>query len=137
LGFWGKASDGAQDFYPISHLSKIEVYELARELGAPPEIMDAVPSGDLLFARTNDHKMIGATYDQIESILLHAEGKSDYLLRRGMKNVDNPRVFADNIIRNSFKYLLPFPGFHLYDRLETFRRTAYPAIKLLAETTDV
>ena len=73
LGFWGKASDGAQDFYPISHLSKQQVYELAKELAAPEEIINAVPSGDLFFDDTNDLKMIGATYDQIQQVINLAE----------------------------------------------------------------
>jgi NAD+ synthase len=73
LGFWGLVSDGACNFYPISHLTKREVYDLARELDAPQEIIDATPSGDLFFEDTNDLKMIGATYDQIQEIIDCAE----------------------------------------------------------------
>lgn len=129
LGFWGKASDGAQDFYPISHLSKAEVYEVARVLGAPQEIIDAVPSGDLLFTDTNDREMIGASYDVIEMMFEAVEkAHPEIEIEMALHAADDPGLYADNIIRNAFKYELPFPGFHLSDRLEVFRTLYYPFI---------
>lgn len=127
LGFWGKASDAAQDFYPISHLVKSDVYRLAKQLGAPQEAIDAVPSGDLIFTETNDHEMIGATYPQIDQIITTAEFAPEFLWER-ICEVDNRAVFLDNILRNSFKYELPFPNHHLSSRLEEFRRNRYPEI---------
>ena len=131
LGFWGKASDGAQDVYPISHFSKLEVYAAARELDVPKAIIDAIPSGDLFFTKTNDHKMIGATYDQIEHVIYCAEYQKTSL-KEAILAVDNPEVFKDNIRRNSFKYELPFPGFHINDRLERFRQNCYPLLLKIA-----
>ena len=136
LGFWGKASDGAQDFYPISHLTKREVYDLARELDTPQEIIEATPSGDLFFEDTNDLKMIGATYDQIQEIIDCAESTEfSQEIRRRLSgliaSVVNPEVLKDNIIRNAFKYYLPFPGFHLTNRLERFRNFPYNLISYI------
>ena len=128
LGFWGKASDGAQDFYPISHLDKMEVYELARLLNAPPEVINAIPSGDLLFTKTNDLEMIGATYEQIEAIIWCLDTGHKLTLNTQMKKVIDPEKFANNIVRNSFKYDLPFPGVHVYSRLEDFRQRSYGTI---------
>jgi len=135
LGFWGKASDAAQDYYPISHLHKSEVYALAKELGVPQEIIDAVPSGDLQWSGDlNDYKMIGATYPQIEKVAYEASNVSDTTddrtnLINAIKNVDDPTTFVvNNIHRNRHKYNLPFPGQHAYPRLEGFRKYAYSKI---------
>ena len=131
LGFWGKASDAAQDVYPISHLTKGQVYDLARCLGAPAAALGAPPSGDLLFASSDDHRMIGATYPQIDRVIHAAEADGEDLLMSFLAVDDLPR-FVRSITRNSFKYQLPFPGFHLCSRLETFRRKSYPAVLQLA-----
>jgi NH3-dependent NAD+ synthetase len=127
LGFWGKASDAAQDFYPISHLVKADVYRLAQKLGAPQTAIDAVPSGDLFYTNTNDREMIGATYQQIDDVISTAQHAPEFLWER-MCEIEKPIVFLDNILRNAFKYELPFPGFHLSPRLEEFRRHHYPVI---------
>lgn len=136
LGFWGKASDAAQDVYLISHLTKTEVYALARDLDVPEVILNAEPSGDLLFSKTNDRKMIGASYDKIDAIIQVAEhcGNMDvnYELRCGDLPMDDVQIFADNIVRNGFKYDLPFPGFHIDDRLEQFRKESYPMMHHIA-----
>jgi len=129
LGFWGKASDGAQDIYPISHLSKPEVYQLGRALGAPTEILEAVPSGDLLFTSTNDELMIGATYDQIEAVIEAAEKLSPRAIKTAITKVNDPFLFCKNIRDNQFKYERPFPGFHLSDRLESFRIAHYELVR--------
>jgi NAD+ synthetase len=68
LGFFGKASDGMVDLQPISDLHKSEVRALALRLGVPPEIVHAVPSGDVHDGRV-DEEMIGASYDEIEAVL--------------------------------------------------------------------
>lgn len=134
LGFWGKASDAAQDYYPISHLHKSEVYALAKELGVPQEIIDAVPSGDLQWSGDlNDYKMIGATYPQIEKVAEEAMqvarfGNNGDLtnLIKAIESVDDPESFIlHNIQRNRHKYVNPFPGVHAFDKLEVFRQYAY------------
>lgn len=126
LGFWGKASDGALDVYPISHLSKADVYALGRVLRAPEAAMAAPPSGDLLFEDTDDARMIGATYDEIEDLISAAEACGD--VPAVMSRAASPSRVAANIVRNAFKYELPFPGFHLSDRLEGFRTCFYPNV---------
>ncbi len=68
LGFFGKASDGMVDVQLISDLHKSEVRALARELGIPAELIEAEPAGDVHDGRP-DEEMIGATYDEIETVL--------------------------------------------------------------------
>lgn len=138
LGFWGKASDGAQDFYPISHLHKSQVRELAKFLKVPKEIIDAVPSGDLMYSGDlNDYKMIGATYDQVEEVAKLSDQTSSIGLRQHIEqHVDDKVKFADNIVRNYHKYSLPFPGVHLSHRLEHFRNYNYPSIYSAAKAIE-
>ena len=45
-GFFVKNGDGAADVKPIAHLYKSQVYALARHLGLPDAICDAVPTTD-------------------------------------------------------------------------------------------
>lgn len=126
LGFFGKASDAAQDFYPISHLHKSEVYELARYLGIPEEIINAVPSGDLQWSGDlNDYKMTGATYDQIKMISSMVEQYRNDSMLSYIEKLPNPNLFVDNVLRNRFKYEIPFGQKHISDRLEQFRQKYY------------
>jgi NAD+ synthase len=46
LGFFVKQGDGGADVAPIAHLFKTQVYQLARYLGVPGEILQRVPTTD-------------------------------------------------------------------------------------------
>lgn len=133
LGFFGKSSDASHDFYPISHLHKSEVREIAKELGVPDEIIYAEPSGDLLWSGDlNDYKMIGATYDQIEALAKYVDNLTSPSVEEVgnfiITHIDNPKLFCTNIKKNAFKYELPFPQFHLHSKLEIFRYRYYNLI---------
>jgi NAD+ synthase len=45
-GFFVKFGDGGADVMPICHLYKTQVYQLARHLGIPQEIIDRIPTTD-------------------------------------------------------------------------------------------
>lgn len=45
-GFFVKYGDGGADVMPIGHLYKTQVYQLARFLGVPQEIIDRIPTTD-------------------------------------------------------------------------------------------
>ena len=45
-GFFVKHGDGGADVMPIGHLYKTQVYQLARHLGVPQEIIDRTPTTD-------------------------------------------------------------------------------------------
>lgn len=45
-GFFVKYGDGGADVMPIAHLYKTQVYQLARHLGVPQEIIDRTPTTD-------------------------------------------------------------------------------------------
>ena len=57
--FFQKGGDGEVDTNPIAMLSKGEVYQLARGLGVPAEIIDAEPTHDL-------HRGAASSHDEVE-----------------------------------------------------------------------
>jgi len=68
LGFFTKWGDGAADIYPIIHLYKTEVRQLAKELGIPKSIIDKPSSPALIEGQTAEGE-IGFSYDEIDSML--------------------------------------------------------------------
>jgi NAD+ synthetase len=92
LGFFGKASDGMVDVQPIADLHKSEVRALARRLGVPDEIVDAVPTGDTFDGRV-DEDMIGASYDAVELVGLWRTATAD--VRAALSADWSPSTRAD------------------------------------------
>jgi NAD+ synthase len=68
MGYYTKWGDGACDIAPISHLTKSQVYTMAREIGVPKEIINRPPSADLWQGQTDEGEM-GLTYDEIEAMM--------------------------------------------------------------------
>lgn len=77
-GFFVKNGDGAADIKPIAHLYKTQVYALARALGLPDEICNAVPTTDTYsLAQGQDEFYFGLPYDQMDLALwAHDHGRS-------------------------------------------------------------
>lgn len=69
LGYVGKASDGMVDLQLLSDLHKSEVYQVARLLDVPRDILEAVPTGDM-FDACPDTDVFGAPYEAVELLLL-------------------------------------------------------------------
>jgi NAD+ synthase len=74
-GFYTKFGDGACDLAPLFGLSKRQVRSLAKQLGAPENIITKPPTADLetLIPQKSDESSLGLTYEQIDDFL---EGKS-------------------------------------------------------------
>lgn len=70
-GYFTKYGDGGVDFLPIASLTKREVYQWCRHLGAPQSVIDRPPSAGLWEGQTDEGEM-GTTYDCIDNLL---EGK--------------------------------------------------------------
>lgn len=73
LGYFTKYGDGGVDLLPISDLYKHEVRALARELGVPEVIITKPPSAGLWPGQTDEGEL-GATYDELDAVLLAMEG---------------------------------------------------------------
>lgn len=73
-GFYTKFGDGGTDINPIFRLNKRQGKALLKELGAPKELYEKIPTADLEENKPSlpDEKALGVTYDQIDDYL---EGK--------------------------------------------------------------
>ncbi len=73
-GFYTKFGDGACDLAPLFGLSKRQVRQLAKELGAPEVLVTKTPTADLEDNKPGlaDEDALGLSYDQIDDFL---EGK--------------------------------------------------------------
>jgi len=84
LGYFTWHADDTPPVNPIGDLFKTQVWELARYLGVPTEVIDKPPSADLE-ANQTDEADIGITYakaDRILNMILHGY-KDDAIVARG------------------------------------------------------
>ncbi|MCC5911609.1 MAG: NAD(+) synthase [Clostridiaceae bacterium] len=71
-GYFTKYGDGGVDLLPIAELKKYEVYEWAKVLGVPEEVINRPPSAGLWEGQTDEVEM-GVSYKSIDAYL---EGKT-------------------------------------------------------------
>lgn len=120
LGYFGKASDGMVDLQMISDLHKSEVYNVARVLGLPPEVIDVEPSGDMYDGRL-DEEVFGAPYDFVELYMqwLRLDEPSRQSLTTAWSDAARQQfdAWSENLERmhryNGHKYLGRSPAVHL------------------------
>jgi NAD+ synthase len=87
VGFFTKYGDGGVDISPIADLFKTEVYELGKQLGIIPEILQAPPTDGLYADGRTDEDQIGATYPELEWAMRYLEGESTEKLTERQKHV--------------------------------------------------
>lgn len=68
IGYFTKYGDGGVDLLPIASLKKYEVYEWAKVLGVPKDVIDKKPSAGLWEGQTDEDEL-GTTYEYIDSYL--------------------------------------------------------------------
>lgn len=120
LGYFGKASDGMVDVQVISDAHKSEVYAVAKYLGVPDSIIEAVPTGDM-YDNRSDVEVFGAPYDFVElyvAFLGMIELQQNKLLRslsqEAKKQFDVLAKNLEDLHRfNKHKYLSASPAVHL------------------------
>lgn len=77
-GFFVKNGDGSADVKPIAHLYKTQVYAMARFMGLPDEICDAMPTTDTYsLAQGQDEFYFGLPYPQMDLALWCHEHRRD------------------------------------------------------------
>jgi NAD+ synthase len=104
LGYCTKYGDNAADIQPIIHLYKTEVYEVARELGIPEQIMQKVPSAGL-WEGQSDEGEIGLSYAEIDAALKELEHQgwvaatpNEERVLALVKKSTHKRIFAPNLL---------------------------------------
>jgi NAD+ synthase len=68
IGYYTKYGDGAVDVEPIAELYKTEVWEMAKVLGVPQNIIDKKPSAEL-WEGHSDEDELGMTYAEMDKML--------------------------------------------------------------------
>ncbi|HOJ45535.1 MAG TPA: NAD(+) synthase [Bacilli bacterium] len=79
-GYFTKYGDGAVDLLPIIELTKGEVYEAARLLGVPHQVIDRPPSAGLFPGQTDEGEM-GVKYADLDAFLLGKKVANDVVER--------------------------------------------------------
>jgi len=94
FGYYTWHADDAPPVNPIGDLYKSQVWELARELGVPSEIVDKPASADLIKGQT-DESDFGITYAKADRILhFMTQGyTADKLIRMGFDADDVALVY--------------------------------------------
>lgn len=108
LGYSTLHGDSACAVNPLGQLYKTQIFELAKHLNVPKEIIDKKPSADLWAGQTDEEEM-GITYARVDKLLtaMIDEEKSDAdLLKMGFEMEFVVKV-KGMIKRNEFKGLPP------------------------------
>jgi NAD+ synthase len=74
IGYFTKYGDGGVDIMPLGDVYKTQVFELARFLHIPKEIIEKPPTAGLWKGQT-DEKELRLKYDQLDQILYGLECK--------------------------------------------------------------
>jgi NAD+ synthase len=72
VGYFTKWGDGGVDLMPLGDLYKVQVWDLARELGVPQEVVDRPPTAGLWPGQT-DEEELGITYRELDRVLAAIE----------------------------------------------------------------
>ncbi len=98
-GFFVKNGDGAADFKPIAHLYKTQVYAMARALGLPDEVCNAVPTTDTYtLPQGQDEFYFVLPYAQMDLALWahnHHRPAAELGVALGVSEAQAQRVYAD------------------------------------------
>ena len=75
-GYFTKWGDGAADVYPLGDLYKTQVWDLARDLGIPPAVVEKPPTAGLFPGQTDEGEL-GVRYADLDRVLAGFEAGHD------------------------------------------------------------
>jgi len=108
LGYGTIFGDMASALNPIGDLYKMQVWQIAREIGVPEKIVDKLPTADLWPGQTDENEL-GFAYADVDLLLYHMVDQR--YSREELVEVGFEPTFVDDIarrVRNSqFKRRLP------------------------------
>jgi NAD+ synthase len=111
-GFFVKNGDGSADLKPIAHLYKVQVYMLARHLGLPAGIRDALPTTDTYsLAQGQDEFYFALPYAEMDLALWHLNAgrpAAELAAALGIGEQEAEWIYAD--IRNKRRTTAPLHG---------------------------
>ena len=109
IGYFTKYGDGACDIEPIGDLYKTDVYELAKYLEVPQEIIDKPPRAGLWNNQTDEDE-IGMTYKLLDKILyqfIEKEIDADSIAKELNIEVNEVNDIINRVKRNQHKTQVP------------------------------
>lgn len=109
LGYFTRFGDEASDLEPIRSLYKTQVYEVAKFLGLPSEVLAAQPSAGLWQDQTDEGEL-GFSYEEADPILQLMFDKkmgTAEIVKRGYERELVEKVEAW-VKRNKFKHRVPY-----------------------------
>ena len=109
IGYFTKYGDGACDIEPIGDLYKTDVYELAKYLNVPQEIIDKPPRAGLWNNQTDEDE-IGMTYELLDKILyryIEKDIAAESIAEELYIDVDEINDIIDRVQRNQHKSKVP------------------------------
>jgi len=107
LGYFTRFGDSASDIEPITHLYKTQVYQLAKYLKIPEEIIQTQPTAGLWENQTDEGEF-GFTYEEADQVLylFHDRNKSlNEIINLGFKNTEK---IIKRVKQNEFKRKTPY-----------------------------
>ena len=108
LGYSTLFGDSACAINPLGDLYKTQIFELARHLNVPKEVIDKKPSADLWEGQTDEEEM-GITYAGVDKFLfekIDERRSDDELIKMGFEKTFVEKI-NKMISRNQFKRLPP------------------------------
>ena len=76
VGFYTKYGDGGVDISPIADCTKTQVWDMGKELGINPAIIDAAPTDGLWSDGRNDEQQLGMSYQELEEAMENPNSKN-------------------------------------------------------------
>lgn len=107
LGYFTRFGDAASDIEPISHLYKTQIYQLAKHLKVPEEIIKTKPTAGLWSGQTDEGEF-GFTYAEADQVLhLYYDKKLtvDKIKQKGFKNAQK---IIKRLESNRYKTVTPY-----------------------------
>ncbi len=108
LGYSTQYGDSAHAINPLGDLYKHQVFQLARHLELPAEVVEKAPSADL-FAGQTDEDDLGFTYEQADALLYRMVDRRLRFEELTAEGFDEAfvREVAARVVRNQYKRLPP------------------------------
>lgn len=108
LGYSTLWGDSAHAVNPLGDLYKRQVYQLARYLEIPTEVVDKAPSADLFEGQTDEDEL-GFSYAEADRLLypmIDERHTEEELVADGFDR-EFVRLVAGRIVRNQYKRVMP------------------------------
>jgi len=120
LGYFTRFGDEASDFEPIQHLYKTQIFQLARFLEVPKNIMEKTPTAGLWHGQTDEGEF-GFSYKEADEVLFYYYDKKlkvEEIKNMGFKNADRIINYS---LTNNYKHLTPYT----LDSTDNYPNTKY------------